>query len=284
MDLSKVTPYIVAWNCKNVKINYVRGCKLDQDEKMLYARIDDKIREALYGYRLTSLGFLSPGERILSEKYLTGQDVVYFFWGGYDDAERTLLLLKPDDDTIPFLPEGNESMALIRFDSFAEGKVLSHRDYLGSLMGAGLKRDAVGDILPYSDGKRQYCDIVVLRSVAGDILANLDRIGRTGVRVREADIQDLHLPEKSFKIISDTVASMRLDAVIASGFGISRSEAKLLVERGLVSRNYAVELSPGVNLHQGDILSARGHGKLELMEIGGATKKQRIRIQLKKYI
>lgn len=257
---------------------------MDQDEKLLYARIDDKTREALYGYRVVSLGFLTPGERMLAQRYLDGGEVGFLFWGGYTDAERTLLLLKPDDEYIPFLPAGNDTLSLLRFESFAEGKLLSHRDYLGSLMGAGLKRDAIGDILPYSDGKRQFCDVVVLRSVSHDILFNLDRIGRTGVRVREAAIEDLHLPEKNYKLISDTVASLRLDAVIASGFGISRSEAKLLVEKGLVFRNYAAELSPGTTLVRGDTLSARGYGKIELFDLGGETKKQRIRVQIKKYI
>ena len=256
---------------------------MEQQEKLLLARIDDKLRETERTYDTSFLGFLTPGEQNHARRYLAGKDVSWRFDGGYEDAERTLLLIKPDNDAVPFREIG-EFLAALRIASFQEGKTLGHRDYLGSLIGLGLKREAIGDILPYADGKMQYCDVLLLKSVAGDALGSIERIGRAGVRVEEIPVEHLHIPEKSFREIRDTVASVRLDAVVSSGFSIGRNEAKELCRKGLVMLNYEIREAPDAKVEEGDVISARGYGKMRLREIGGETKKQRIRILIQKYI
>ena len=266
-----------------VKPYFQNGGIVEQQEKLLLARIDDKLRETERTYDTSFLGFLTPGEQVCARRYLSGKDAAYRFDGGYPDAERTLLLIKPDNDAVPFRETG-EFLTALRISSFQEGKALGHRDYLGSLIGSGLKREVIGDILPYTDGKIQHCDVLLLKSVGRDALMSLERIGRSGVRVEEIPPEHLHVPEKSFREIRDTVASARLDAVVSSGFSIGRNEAKELCRKGLVSLNYEAVEAPDVKVGEGDVISARGYGKIRLAEIGGETKKQRIRIVIQKYI
>ncbi len=255
---------------------------MDPDVKLFLSRIDDKLRESEREYDTAYFGFLTPGERAAAARYLDGSGAAFRFEGGYADAERTLLLIKPDNDAIPFRDTG-DMLSAVRISSFQEGKTLGHRDYLGSLIGLGLKREAIGDILPYTDGKMQYCDVILLKSVGRDVLFSLERIGRTGVKAEEIPLGYLHVPEKSFREIRDTVASVRLDAVVSAGFSIGRNEAKELCRRALVSLNYQICASPDSKVGEGDVISARGYGKLQLAEIGGETKKQRIRILIRKF-
>ena len=257
---------------------------MNQPEKYLRARLEDKVFEALRAYKVTSIGFLTPAEKTETADYLAAMDIEFMFSGGYSDAERCMVFMKPQEDYVSFEGSADEAMSAVRFHSFAEGKVLSHRDYLGSLMGAGLKRETVGDILPYTDGKKQFCDILLLKSVAQDIVQSISRIGRTGVKTEEIPLASLHIPEKSFREMADTVASLRMDAVMAAGFGLSRAETKTAVEKGLALLNDRVIFAPDYILKAGDILSLRGHGKMILSEIGSESKKQRIRIRIKKYI
>ena len=256
---------------------------MEQQDKLLLSRIDDKIRESERTYDTSFLGFLTPGEKAYAQRYLTGKSAAFCFDGGYRDAERTLLLIKPDNDAIPFRDAG-EFLIALRISSFLEGKALGHRDYLGSLIGLGLKREAVGDILPYTDGKMQYCDVLLLKSVGDAVSGSLERIGRSGVRVEEIQKEYLHVPEKSLREIRDTVASARLDAVVSSGFSVGRNEAKELCQKGLVALNYETVEVPDARVGEGDVISARGYGKIKLAEVGGETKKGRIRIVIHKYV
>ena len=257
---------------------------MDRQDRLFTARIDDKIRQSLREYDTSFLGFLTPGEQIAARRYLEETSEVSFtFSGGYADAERAILMIKPENGAIGF-PPADEYLSAVRITSYQEGKTLGHRDYLGSLIGMGLKREAIGDLLPYTDGKWQYCDAILLKSVRDQVCIDLERIGRTGVRVEPIGLENLHIPEKSFREIRDTVASVRLDAVVSAGFSIGRAEAKSLTQKGLVSLNYEIALSPDAKVEEGDMISARGSGKLRLEEIGGETKKQRVRIVIRKYI
>ena len=257
---------------------------MEDQDKLLRARLADKAFEAQRTYDIAFLGFLTPAACIEAEEALSGLDVEFCFLGGYEDVERRMVFVKPEGDYVSFEGAEERAMSAVRFASFAEGRTLSHRDYLGSLIGAGLKREAIGDILPYSDGKMQYCDVILLKSTVQDVLRSVDRIGRTGVKCTEIALKSLHIPVKAFREINDTVASLRLDAVLASGFSLSRSETKAAIEKGLAMKNDRVVLNPDSTVAEGDALSMRGHGKMILAEIGGESKKQRIRIRIKKYI
>ena len=80
------------------------------------------------------------------------------------------------------------------------------------------------------------------------------------------------------------MATLRLDAVTAVGFSMSRAKAAELIASGRVQRNYRETTKPDAAVAEGDVISARGLGKFELSEVGGLSKKGRTAICVRRYL
>ena len=158
--------------------------------------------------------------------------------------------------------------------AFYARDTLTHRDFLGSLMGSGIKRETVGDI--YVAGGS--CDFLVLREILPYVLQNLTSAGRTKLSLQEISLADIQLPQQAVKTVRDTVPSLRLDGIISSGFSISRGKAADYVSAGKAELNYLPCMKGDKQVSEGDLVSVRGLGKLRLEKVGGNTKKGRISI------
>ncbi|NLM53096.1 MAG: hypothetical protein GX197_09805 [Firmicutes bacterium] len=211
-------------------------------------------------------------------------NVLHFFkglkqitWGGYDGAERARILLFP--------AEWQSSLADVPL-SFLQAKVskqaqgLTHRDYLGSLLGLGLRREKIGDILVLSEEKAQ---IIVCPEIAAFILTHWREVGRYSVTVEEIAAAELSPPPVRVREIKTTVASLRIDAVASSGFGLSRSKLTPAIRAGHVKLNWQTVKSAATAVKAGDIISVAGRGRVEVAEVQGVSKKGRIHLLLKKY-
>jgi len=197
------------------------------------------------------------------------------FFGGTESAERRMAAFYDADP-----PESWEyplrTLALRWNAKFADAQ---HRDLLGAVMGLGLERDATGDICMSTDPGCAY--LFCTEDVAGYIAANLESAGRASLRIAEADEIRIAPPEGSFLRV--TVQTLRLDAVLAAGWKLSRSEAQRLIAAGLVKLNHIPEERSDARLESGDLLSARGYGRLRIDEIQGETRKGRIGVVLFRY-
>ena len=167
----------------------------------------------------------------------------------------------------------------MRASFFAED-TLTHRDFLGSLMGSGIKRETVGDIF-VSTGS---CDFLVLREILPYVLQNLTQAGRTKLHAEEIELSDLHVPQQAVKTVRDTVSSLRLDGIVSSGFSISRGKAADYIAAGKCEHNYLPCQKGDKQVSEGDIISVRGLGKIRLAQIGGNTKKGRISIEITRFL
>ncbi len=85
------------------------------------------------------------------------------------------------------------------------------------------------------------------------------------------------------KEISGTVATLRLDAVMALGFGLSRARAVALIKGGLIQVNGRPVDTPSCRLNQGDLISFSGRGDLEISALTGESRKGRQCLKLKKF-
>ncbi len=197
------------------------------------------------------------------------------FYGGYRDAERVILINLPD---YAFL-ETENPLAVIRATKAEGSRDLTHRDYLGSLIGLGLKRELLGDILVREDG----ADIIVTSDIADFVLMNYCKAGRTNLSLTRCDIKDLIVPERKTQIITDTVASLRLDSIVASAFNLSRGKASEAISRGIVFVNHMETTKPDQQVGEGDKITLRGKGKAVLSEIGGKSRKDRQYIKIERY-
>ena len=151
---------------------------------------------------------------------------------------------------------------------------------LGSLMGMGIVREKVGDILVGPDS----ADLVVLDTVEDFLLQSWDSAGRAKLTVTAIEPCHIHIPEVKCQEVRDTVSSLRLDAVASTGFRRARGKAAALIESGKVQVNWRECTKPDKLLTAGDTVSARGFGKFELTEVGGVTQKGRTSIVLKRYV
>lgn len=249
----------------------------DQEEKALLARVLDRVETVLKNHRCALTNFHDPyhtGLIISMLERIPGLD--FAVDGGHPAAERVRTALFPD-----YLDESQVNFELILLSVEGNFKMVktTHRDFLGSILGLGIKRELIGDILVTPRG----CQVIVAREVASYLRANLTKVHRVGVEVEEISFEELSLPEVTVKEIRTTVASLRLDAVAAAGFGMSRSRIAKEIQAEKLNLNWC---SSGLStlVQEGDMLSLRGRGRVEVAEVKGGTKSGRISIVLKRFL
>ncbi len=249
---------------------------LDSQEKLLIARGEDAISLAEKRCFVKTLGFLNPYEQQILKRHLpkiSGMEI--FFDGGYPEAERTMLVCYPDFLT----PETSDYITVLECTG-RDLEDLSHRDYLGSLMGLGITRENIGDILVSED--RAY--LFVKPEITEYILQNLSKIGRRGVTVKEVSHSEAILPVREAKEVQGTVAGLRLDAVIATAISVARGKSADLIRGGLVDVNWETVEDVSREVKEGDVFSVRGYGRMKLSRIGGLTRKGRYGITVLRYL
>lgn len=246
------------------------------DEKILIARAKDTLRLAEKHFSVKSLGFLNPHQRaLLQRNVIPPIDMTVVFEGGFSEAERTLMVCYPDY----LQPEPEEYLSLLECTG-RDIAGLNHRDYLGSLMGLGIVRENIGDIL-VGDTKTF---IFIKPDIVNYVLENLTKIGRCGIHLCEVPVSSAQLPDRPVKRVNGTVAALRLDAVVSVGTGLSRGKSAELIESGQVAVNWETVQTVSAIIKEEDVISVRGFGRMKLEEIGGTTRKGRIGITIVRYL
>lgn len=249
------------------------------EERLLLSRVLDRMEAAQRRQEASATGFLSPGELRLAQGLLEAAGHPRrAALGGYPDAERRVLVFLPDWMEEEYL-QPQDFLAALRCTWFKEDR-LTHRDFLGALMGMGVRRDTVGDIL-VGEGS---CDLLVLPTVAPFLRDSFTSAGRVKLHVAELPLAELRVPVQQRKVLHDTVAALRLDSVLAVGFSISRSKASQLIAAGRCAVNWQDTAKADLALRAGDVLSCRGLGKCRLAEVGGLSRKGRINITVERYL
>ena len=156
---------------------------------------------------------------------------------------------------------------------------LTHRDFLGSVIGLGIERTKLGDIIVRDN--EGY--IFVSESISEYILENLSKVKRTNIRVEKfLDIPEAVAPK--FAEESIIVSSNRLDAIIARVYKLSRDLAVRYISEGKVFMSGRQMTENAKQLKSGDTVSVRGKGKFIFEGEGGSTKKDKLYIKIKKYV
>ncbi len=250
-----------------------------KEEKIILAKALDELEKCRRENRICHTDFLDMRMQGILEREIKYSGVPYFFDGGYDTAERRMCVFLPDwAEKKDFLED--DPMEILRVVHKEGGKALSHRDYLGSVLGLGLSRSKIGDIVVCSKG----ADIIIDRELEEFLLANYFKAGRTELSLSAEPVSEINLSEVRTEYVKDTLASLRLDAFLASAYRSSRAKAQEAVRQGLVFVNHAECLKPDRELSEGDIVVLRGKGKCVLEEVGGTSRKDRTFVTIKKYI
>ncbi len=258
------------------------------EKEQLISHILDLKEKAASESIVTSSSFLSIDEisEIIRLQNINNKYVDTFYYGGYEEAERKAVIFVPefygvDEEGLEeFLNENGYNpldLLYIKKDKFTS---LTHRDYLGAIMGLGLKREVTGDIIVNDEG----CSIFCLKSVSSYIAENLKQAGRGSVTVTVADKNELNIKTSETQMIFTSVASMRLDCLVAAAFKVSRPSAADAIKQGVIYVNSAQITKNDFILKTGDKLVFRGKGKVVIGEVTGHSKKGRIQLNIKRYL
>ena len=155
----------------------------------------------------------------------------------------------------------------------------THRDFLGSLLGTGIVREKVGDIIVLGDRGAQA---IVVPELVEFLTMSLVQVRSVSVTTKLLDWGELKVRPPKKKELTTVEASLRLDAIASAGFGMSRSKMVTLVNGGNVRVNWKTITQASHSLKAGDLIAIRGKGRLEVGDIH-ITKKERYRVQLTRF-
>lgn len=250
----------------------------EKEEQLLLSRVLDK--QALCQTRNipTYTPFLSPRMQHLA-RLLLGSSSNFCFFGGIEDTERQMLFFLPDYETgITDPTDPNCPICALETD-IAPQTPITHRDMLGALMGMGISRERLGDILMTD----HHCTLLLQTELRSFLMEQMGKAGRAKLHWRPIPLQAVVPPERKEQNITGTVSSLRLDAVCALGFSISRTRAAEQIAAGAVSLNYQPCCKPERTIAPGDVISLRKAGKLRVTEAGGQSRKGRTFLTLSRY-
>ncbi|MFY4773794.1 RNA-binding protein [Metabacillus sp. RGM 3146] len=226
--------------------------------------------EETYSHKLTD--FLDPREQDMTEAVIgSSQEVKVMFFGGHPNVERKRAILYPDY----FNPEEDDfqvSLFKIQYpDKFIS---IEHRQVLGSLLSLGLDRAKFGDILFHEN----QVQLAAAKEYEPFLLMNFHEIGKSKISLIPIAFSEIIEPKEEIQEMSSTVSSLRLDAVAAAIYNLSRQKVQSLISGGAVKVNFRVVEQTSFLCREGDTLSIRGYGRSKLVSIEGKTKKEKIRI------
>ena len=243
-----------------------------EEKDLLLGRMEDLAGRAVKKGCAASR-FLTPAEaQSIAAQFKRRTDVVLVFDGGFEGAERVRAVFL---NAVWGECDRAGLFAALKI-TYRPQDSLRHRDILGALMALGVERDTFGDIM----ADKQPAVLVCLPELGGYIIDNLTQAGRVGVSVSAISLDDLPAKTEDYTIKTDTVASLRLDAVLCAAFGLSRTKAAELIAAGRVSLNHELCLHAEKALETGALLSVRGLGRAKLLETRGMSRKGRMIVQI----
>jgi len=248
------------------------------DEKLIFSKVFDRAYYCIKNFEPSFTEFLDPYKiSTLLSLFANNYDFNIYVFGGKDSCERKKMGFFPE-----FIPEKSEifPISVIEINyNLKFSRKLTHRDYLGSLIGLGIVRGKIGDILIEENKAFVFVD----DDIADFINVNLCRVGSTKVKTKIILPEDIKINENSEEIKSITVVSLRIDAVLSCVFNLSRRKVSELVNAKKAFLNQSVCESVSKQVSEGDILTLRGFGRVELIRFLGKTKKDKFLISVRKF-
>lgn len=239
-----------------------------EEDKLLLDKAYDAIHLSERRNIPRFVGFLNEHESLFLKQHLPKSADIRFF-GGYPDAVRLMLGAAADEESFP--------ITALEF-TYREQDKLRHRDFLGSLMALGVRRDTLGDILT-GEGRTV---IFVRDEIVPFLLSDVDKIGRVGVKIGYADPDDLPVPDDVEELMFK-LSSLRLDAFVAAAARLSRDKAARLIKNELVTVDHVTETEVSFLLKEGMTITIRKYGKFVVTEPRGTSKKGKLRVAVRHY-
>ncbi|MCJ8011350.1 YlmH/Sll1252 family protein [Paenibacillus sp. KQZ6P-2] len=249
------------------------------DEREFVDRAWEWVENAGQYHETKLTDFLDPRQIVIMNSLVNRHpDVHMRLDGGYEGAERCRALIAPD-----YRELDNEDMKLkvLHIDSMDQKFLtLEHGDYMGSILGLGIKRSKIGDIHVLDDG----CHTVVCEEISAFLDMNLNQVHRIHVQSEILPIEQLRTGKISLETLDITVASLRLDGITSDVYRLSRSKVLIPIRAGRCRVNWKPVEDPSSQLKEGDVVSMQGFGRFKVLEAGDVTKKGRFRVKIGKFV
>lgn len=249
------------------------------DEKPFVDRAMEWIERSAQQHELKRTDFLDPRQaQIVTMLANRNPDVGIRLDGGYAQAERQRAIIGPDYRS---LDDEAVGISVLAVNGPGQAQLeLDHGDFLGALLGLGIKRDRIGDIHVHE----QFCHIMITDEIADYLNIHLRQVHRIKVHTDIIPLNELQTVIPRLEEMSLSVASMRLDGIASDVYRISRSKIVDPIRAGRCRVNWKSEEDPSEPLQAGDVVSFKGLGRFKVLEVDGVTKKGRIRVKIGKFI
>lgn len=256
------------------KEKYVAHIK-DKEQILNMRKVLDKIEIVLTHHSIQATDFLNPYERRLSKSILNRfENISYSEDGGFLNAERKIISIYPD-----YLAFESIEAPIVPLSINGDIKGLSHKDFLGSLMGLGITREKIGDILIHEENSQ----VIVEDLISDYIIFNLEKVGNKNVKIKKIKKNELKEGKKDYKEKNITMPSLRLDVVMSNALKLSRNDSMNIIKSGRVKVNWEPISKPFFEVNSGDLISVKKYGRFILSDVLGKTKKGRIKAKITIY-
>jgi photosystem II S4 domain protein len=248
------------------------------ENRDIVARVIDQADQAIKTWEVVLTDFLSPPEYIEVQRVFGRLAEVHLVaWGGYPQAERQRLAIARAE--LP-LDQSQVTVAALDIAGNFLFDLASHRDFLGALLGTGVVREKMGDLIVLGERGAQAIVVPELVEYLG---LHLTQVRSVPVKTRPMALSELKIREPKKKELMTVEASLRLDAIASAGFGMSRNKMAEMITGGDVRVNWKDISSASYAVKAGDLIAIRGKGRVEVGEIA-VTKKDRYRVQLTRFV
>lgn len=157
---------------------------------------------------------------------------------------------------------------------------LRHQDILGTMYSLNISQDLFGDILIINNKYYVYI-LPILRNY---FESNFNCIKNSRIELNEIDIDKFVDYEREYKKTELIVSSTRIDTVISSIIHTPRSEINSLISKKAIMINYDYLSNPDYKLKENDVFSIKKYGKYKFVGSKKKTKKDKLIVEVCKYI
>ncbi|MBW5444795.1 RNA-binding protein [Cohnella sp. CFH 77786] len=249
------------------------------DEKAFVDRAWEWVERAAERHETRRTDFLDPRQaHILFTLANRHPDAAVRLDGGSADAERKRAVIAPDYKPLEAEDMGIAVLAISSDDRRIAD--LDHGDYLGALLGLGIKRDKIGDLHVREDG----CHALVAEEIGDFLIGHLKQAHRVDVTVSLLPLPALREVKSALEEQTVSVASLRLDGIASDVFRLSRTKIVEPIRAGRCRVNWKTEEDPGAPLCPGDVVSMKGFGRFKVLEVEGVSKSGRTRVRIGKFV
>lgn len=254
-----------------MKLEYNIDFVEDKSVKANIKKAISLLEKSFYTRKEVSSFFLNPFEISVLNDIAKINNIEIVFLSCNESSERQIFVANPYSNEI----NTRDYISVLKFKK----NNIKHPDVLGALLNLGLERNDIGDIYVGDE----ICEFVVLNKDKDFVKFNLSKIKNERVNIDLKKDNILNLPKIDYIENRGFVSSLRLDNIVSEFINLSRSKAKILIQRRLVKVNYQIIDNPSKIIDENSLISIRREGRFIFDKVIGKSKKDNYHIEYRKY-